>query len=145
MRLITILFLSLLLYNCKSGKAKDSDKDKILCENYKTGKYYINFKEGNTVFEIDRQTTTQTEYNRKTDTIEGFQVSWSGPCEYELKKTFRAKKKGTDSADKKPIFEVNNPALYKVRIITGTRDYYVFEIQTAGVNLLKTDTAWVLK
>ena len=141
MRLIVILFLSLLLYNCNSDKSKQKDN----CDNYKTGKYYINFKEGNTVFEIDRQATTQTEYNRKTDTIAGYQVSWNSSCEYELKKTFTAKKTTADSADKKPIIEINNQVMYKVRIITGTQDYYVFEIQTAGINLLKTDTAWVLK
>jgi hypothetical protein len=142
MRLIATLFLSLFLCNCKSP---DEDKEKNICGNYKTGKYYINYKEGGTVFEIDRQSLTQTEHNRKTDSIEGFQVNWTGPCEYELKKTFRMKKTVTDSFNKKTIVEPGTTPPYKVRIITGTKDYYVFEIQTAGVTLLKTDTAWVLK
>ena len=142
MKRISVYFILFILFSCKTKQKEAS----LNCEIYKRGKFIINYKPRNTVIEIDRQTNTQTEYDTKADTIFGAQVIWTGPCEYELKRTFRAKKTVKDStARNNLIVETNNPPPYKVRIMSGTADYYVYEIQTPGLALLHTDTAWVVK
>ncbi|TMI63465.1 MAG: hypothetical protein E6H07_11820 [Bacteroidetes bacterium] len=136
-----ILFI--ILHGCKT---KPATTVSLNCEIYKTGKYIINYKPRNTVIEIDRQTMVQTEYDRNSDTLFGAQITWTGPCEYELKKTFRSKKTVKDSSAKNNIImETNDPPPYKVRIMSGTPDYYVYEIVTPGSTQLHTDTAWVVK
>jgi hypothetical protein len=142
MKRLPVIFILLILYGCKAKQKAAS----LECDNFKTGKFIINYEPRNTVIEIDRQTMTQTEYDRNTDTVFGAQIIWTGPCEYELKRTFRAKKTVKDtSAKNNMVIEANNPPPYKVRIMTVTPDYYVYEIETPGLAQLYTDTAWVVK
>jgi hypothetical protein len=139
MRIAAIFLLSvLLLTNCKTAPKK------LDCADYKTGKFLINYKEGQTTFDIDRLAESQTEYDRKTDTLSSYQVKWTSDCEYELRRTYKMKKTVPDSA-RRPFFEPATSPPYKVRIITGSKDFYVYEIQTAGVNIVHTDTAWIVK
>jgi hypothetical protein len=139
MRIFFVLLLSLFLYNCKSAKKEN------LCKNYRDGKYIIHFKTGGTEFEIERKDSMQAEYNIKTDTIAGYDVRWTDSCEYVLTRTYRKKKTVSDTSGKQTLFETGKPLRYKVRIITGNNDYYIYEIQTIGLPALYSDTAWIKK
>jgi hypothetical protein len=140
MRFTVIVFLSFLFIKCNTAPKAGVNN----CTDFKTGKFIINFKQGQTTFDIERHKESQTEYDRKTDTLASYQVKWTSDCEYELRRTYKMKKTVVDST-RKPLFDNGATPPFKVRIITSAKNFYVYEIQTAGAPIVYTDTAWVVK
>jgi hypothetical protein len=137
MRLLLFLFM-LFTFSFCTEKKKQSN-----CSRFKTGNFSIYLNPEGIRYEIVRTSTTQTEYNTTTDTIVGFNVKWTGPCEYEVQKMYKRKKTVIDSAQGERITEFRNAIPLKVKITASATDYYLFESWKEGNDFVYKDTMWV--
>ncbi len=136
---IILIFLSFFfIFSC-------SNKKKIDCYRFRTGKFLLKRSAGNHQFLITRDSTHQVELDQQTDTATGEQIIWTGDCQYELVKTYKIGHY-TDTTNKDLRAEADMIVYpVKVKIIASNSDYYVFEAREDGIDFLYRDTLWVVK
>jgi hypothetical protein len=122
-----------------------SEKNKVNCSQYKTGKFLLKKTAGNHQFLITRDSTHQIELDQQTDTATGEQIVWTGDCEYELVKSY--KMGNYSDTTNKNLRAESDMVVYpvKVKIIESTSKYYIFEASKDGIHFLYRDTLWVVK
>lgn len=139
MRLIILLFVLIVLVSCTHNRKS------LGCSRFRNGRFLINQRLTETTYEIDRKEARQTEHNRATDSITGYDVKWTSACEYELLRTYKTKKTTTDSNQVQHIVEYRDEAPLKVKITATGDDFYVFESRIENFGVVYRDTMWVLK
>ena len=115
------------------------------CQRFKKGKYFFYSRTLGVRIDIDRDSTHQTQYNPLTDTLTGYNIKWTGDCEYEVFKTYTTKKHITDASEMRAFMDLGNVVLTKFKIIESAKDYYIFESWKEGSNLISKDTLWLQK
>ena len=114
------------------------------CELYRTGKFYVYNKQSKQKVEIERRDSLQIETNANGD-ITVLKVNWTSDCQYELLFNYMTPKEVSKTASKQRIFEAEGAVIpLRIKILSGTDDYYVFEASKDGFKNL-TDTVWLVK
>jgi hypothetical protein len=120
--------------------SKENGQD---CAMYKTGNFYYYNKVSKQRINIERRDSLQVEKNEKGD-ITVSRVSWKGTCEYELLFNYMTPKE----VSKDGVYKVFEPAgtniPLRIKILSGTDSYYVFEASKEGFKTLQ-DTVWLLR
>lgn len=114
------------------------------CEVYKTGKFYIYNKANKQRIDIERRDSLQIETNEITGDITVMKVNWTGPCEYELLFNYMTPKEISKDKTVQRIFDSNVDMPLKVKILSGTDSYYIFEAGKKDMKNLR-DTVWLVK
>jgi nitrous oxidase accessory protein NosD len=113
------------------------------CNKYRTGKFYIYNKQNKQKVNIERRDSLQIETNASGD-ITVLKVKWTGDCDYELLFNYMTPKEISKTAGN-GIFEAEGAIVpLRIKILSGTDDYYVFEASKVGFKNLK-DTVWLVK
>ena len=132
-----ILFGIVIVFSC-FGKIAKQD-----CEMYKIGKFYIYNKINKQKVNIERRDSLQIETNATGD-ITVLKVKWTSDCQYELLFNYMTPKEVSKSVDKQRIFESDGQVPLRIKILSGTDDYYIYEATKEGFRNLK-DTVWLVK
>ena len=114
------------------------------CNKYRTGKFYIYNKQSKQRVDIVRKDSLQIETNANGD-ITVLNVKWTGDCQYELLFNYMTPKEVSRTATKQPVFEAERAIVpFRIKILSGTDDYYLFEASKEGFKNLR-DTVWLVK
>ena len=104
------------------------------CAPYKKGTFYYHFtSQGKTFnYTVTRSDSTQTESNQLTGNSAVFKIRWSGDCFYELRFI-----SGTETLSKE-LSDLKRQMVVRTKIVSGTKDYYLFEsTSNLSANVLK--------
>jgi hypothetical protein len=113
------------------------------CEKFRNGKFYLVDEALGVKYYIERKGSIQIETTENGVVRAVFKVQWKDPCNYEL--FYRGMTiKGEGDIDKDFDDPMKNVPL-KVKIITTTSDYYVFEASMDGMPSKLRGTMWVEK
>ena len=113
------------------------------CDKYKTGKFYIYNKVSKQRISIERKDSLQIETNENGD-ITVLNVTWTGPCEYELLFNYMTPKEISKRDDAQKIVGSLGSEPLQIKILSGTDSYYLFEARKQGFQNLR-DTIWLEK
>jgi len=114
------------------------------CDMFRTGKFYIINKINKQRINIERKDSLQVETNAETGDITVMKVKWSSSCEYELLFNYMTPKDVSKSKDIQRVVETSVNIPLRVKILSGTDTYYVFEARKEGFQNLR-DTVWLVK
>lgn len=114
------------------------------CELYQLGKFYVENKVSKERIYIERKDSLQVETNSATGNITILKVSWISDCEYELLFNYTTPKEVSKSKKSQTVVETSVNIPLRIKILTGTGDYYVFEASKQGFKPLR-DTVWLVK
>lgn len=128
-----LLITTSILISCASAN-KQTD-----CERFKTGRFELHSKVGNSISIIERNDTIQTETNTKSGSIVKARIKWTSNCEYEL--TYFAQT--TNSTDTIVPFVQSRPL--KTTILQTDKNYYIFKSSMGGSNMTLVDTLKVIR
>lgn len=109
------------------------NRNKMHCEDFKTGNFKIHTETNNLTYSITRNETKQVEKEQETGKQTEWRIRWLNECEYKLlliKDNFGL----LTSGQLKAIPE------FTYKIITTTKDYYIFETRSGPSMPLITDT-----
>lgn len=124
-----------------SGFNKIYEQD---CARYKTGKFYIYNKVSRQKVNIERKDSLQIETNAETGDITVMKVKWTSACEYELLFNYMTPKDVAKSKNFQRVIETSADIPLRIKILSGTEEFYVFEAGKEGFKPLR-DTVWLLK
>ena len=113
------------------------------CGMYRTGKFYIYNKINKQKIKIERRDSLQIETDENGD-ITVLKVNWTGPCQYELFFNYMTPKEVSGRTDVQKVIESLSNGPLKIKILSGTDDYYLFEASKDGFMNLR-DTVWIIK
>jgi hypothetical protein len=113
------------------------------CDRYKTGRFYYYNKSIKQRIQIERTDSLQVEKSENGD-ITVSKVHWKGPCEYELLFNYMTPKEVSKDGVKKVFESAGANIPLRIRIVSGTDDYYLFEASKEGFKSLQ-DTVWLFK
>ena len=137
----TAIFSSLvLLIICSSF----IDKQFNNCGQYKFGKFYVYNKVSKQRVNIERKDSLQIEMNVETGDITVLNVNWVSDCEYELLFNYATPKEVSKSKRSQTVVEVSANIPLRIKILSGTDNYYLFEASKQGFKPLR-DTVWLVK
>ena len=114
------------------------------CRQYKFGKFYIYNKVSKERINIERKDSLQIETNTETGDMTIMKVSWTADCEYELLFNYMTPKEVSKSKRSATAAEASAIIPMRIKIISGTENYYVFEARKQGLKPL-VDTVWLVK
>jgi len=114
------------------------------CDMFRTGKFYIINKINKQRINIERKDSLQVETNAETGDITVMKVKWSSSCEYELLFNYMTPKDVSKSKDIQRVVETSVNIPLRIKILSGTDTYYVFEARKEGFQNLR-DTVWLVK
>ena len=114
------------------------------CTGYKFGKFYIYNKASKQRIDIERKDSLQIETNTETGDITVMKVSWATDCEYELLFNYVTPKEVSNSKQSQPVIAISANIPMRIKILSGTENYYVFEASKPGLKPLR-DTVWLVK
>ena len=114
------------------------------CDMFRTGKFYIINKINKQRINIERKDSLQVETNVETGDITVMKVKWSSSCEYELLFNYMTPKDVSKSKDIQRVVETSVNIPLRIKILSGTDTYYVFEARKEGFQNLR-DTVWLVK
>ena len=123
-----------------SGFSKTAKQN---CDMYRTGKFYIYNKANKQRINIERRDSLQIETNENGD-ITILKVNWTGACDYELLFNYMTPKEVSKRDSVQRIVESMGNEPLKIKILSGTDDYYLFEAKKGGFMNLR-DTVWLVK
>lgn len=135
-----LLLLAIFFLAACSGGKQPAD-----CDRFKSGDFFYTIKPEGYRVVINRRDSLQSEYNRHADSVTGHVIKWTGPCEYELTKVYKARKQSKESGKPQNVIEYGRSTPLKTRILKTTADYYVFESWKEGIDFIYQDTIWILK
>ena len=113
------------------------------CEQYKTGKFYIYNKVSKQRINIERRDSLQIETNADGD-ITVMKIKWTSGCEYELLFNYMTPRDVSKAKNFQRVIETSADIPLRIKILSGTDSYYVFEASKEGFQNLR-DTVWLLK
>ncbi len=114
------------------------------CEQYRTGRFYIYNKVSKQRVNIERRDSLQIETNAETGDITVMKVKWTSGCEYELLFNYMTPREVSKAKDVQRVIETSADIPLRIKILSGTDSYYVFEASKEGFQNLR-DTVWLLK
>ena len=114
------------------------------CSHYKVGKFYVYNKVSKQRVNIERKDSLQIETNAETGDIIIMKVSWRGECEYELLFNYATPKEVSRSKRMQTVVETSVDIPLRIKILSGTGDYYVYEATKQGFKPSR-DTVWLVK
>lgn len=114
------------------------------CDMFRTGKFYIINKINKQRINIERKDSLQVETNAETGDITVMKVKWSSSCEYELLFNYMTPKDVSKSKNIQRVVETSVNIPLRIKILSGTDTYYVFEARKEGFQNLR-DTVWLVK
>src|SRR6185503_14870070 len=120
------------------------DKEFSDCGQYKFGKFYVYNKVNNQRINIERKDSLQIETNLESGDITVMKVNWVGECEYELLFNYITPKEVSKSKRSQNVVETSANIPLRIKILSGTDQYYVFEASKQGFKPLQ-DTVWLVK
>ena len=135
MRLI-YSFISVVIILTSSCK---TDKENNTCTRFRTGNFYYKMKPEGYRVVVNRRDSVQTEHNKHTDMISGYNIKWISACEYEMTILYKGKKGSTTPR------RFENTLPLRTKLVDSGEDYYIFESYRDSVYFKFTDTMWVLK
>jgi hypothetical protein len=127
------VLLSAVLSSC-------SDKP-VDCKRYKTGKFRFtaNYNGKPIHFILERNDATQTEVCEELNAVANYKVNWKDDCSYQL--VFL---NGTDSLPEE-AHNRRRKMVIQTAILSGTENYYLFEVSNNLDDRQTKDTMWVIK
>ena len=116
-------------------------KDKKGCEQFKSGRFKFHPKGSpdDFYFSIQRNDSTQIEFDKNSGRSAKYSIKWTEECKYELL-LLEISYSRTDAQNQ---ISKTNPM--KTEIISWANDYYVFRTTRDDTNLVLVDTMWVEK
>jgi hypothetical protein len=138
MKPIYLFAFTFLLVSC-------SDQEDIPCTQFRQGNFYIKPSSTITGFSIERTDSMQVETNNRNGVKKNYSLTWINDCEYQLQLVDEEMGNEGSRLFNRGIFDSLNRIPGNTRIIATSKDYYVFEMKKKGIDLVYTDTAWVLK
>jgi hypothetical protein len=120
------------------------DKQFNNCGQYKVGKFYVYNKVSKQRVNIERKDSLQIEMNVETGDITVLNVNWVSDCEYELLFNYATPKEVSKSKRSQTVVEVSANIPLRIKILSGTDNYYLFEASKQGFKPLR-DTVWLVK
>lgn len=114
------------------------------CTQYRVGKFYIYNKVSKQRINIERKDSLQIETNAETGDITVMKVSWTAECEYDLLFNYTTPKEVSKSKRSQSVTESSANIPLRIKILSGTDNYYVFEASKQGLKSLR-DTVWLIK
>jgi hypothetical protein len=114
------------------------------CSQYKVGKFYVYNKVSKQKVNIERKDSLQIETNTETGDIIIMKVSWRSECEYELLFNYVTPKEVSKSKRTQTVVETSVDIPLRIKILSGTDDYYVYEATKQGFKPSR-DTVWLVK
>lgn len=114
------------------------------CDIYKLGKFYIYNKVSKQRIDIERKDSLQIEINTENGDITVMKVNWTSGCEYELLFNYMTPKEISKSKKSQTVVETYANIPLRIKILSGTENYYVFEASKQGFKSLQ-DTVWLVK
>ena len=114
------------------------------CSRYKIGKFYVYNKVSKQKVYIERKDSLQIETNAETNDIIIMKVSWRNECEYELLFNYATPKEVSKSKRTQTVVETSVDIPLRIKILSGTDDYYVYEATKQGFKPSR-DTVWLVK
>ena len=82
--------------------------------------------------------------NVETGDITVLNVNWVSDCEYELLFNYATPKEVSKSKRSQTVVEVSANIPLRIKILSGTDNYYLFEASKQGFKPLR-DTVWLVK
>ena len=119
-------------------------KSSFDCTQYKFGKFYIYNKVNEQRIDIERKDSLQIERNAETGDITVMKVNWTLDCEYELLFNYTTPKEVSQSKRSQLVTGISANIPMRIKILSGTENYYVFEASKPGLKPLR-DTVWLVK
>jgi len=113
------------------------------CAKYRRGNFYFFNKTTKQRINIERRDSLQIETNEKGD-ITVSSVTWTAPCEYELLFNYMTPKEVSKGGVQKIFESAGSNIPLRIKVLSGTDDYYVFEASKPGIKNLR-DTVWIVK
>lgn len=114
------------------------------CSQYMFGKFYFYNKTSKEKVNIERKDSFQIETNATTGDITIMKVYWKSDCEYELVFNYMTPKEVSKAKRPIPIVEASADIPLRIKILSGTDQYYLFEATKKGYKPLR-DTMWLEK
>jgi len=114
------------------------------CNQYKFGKFYIYNKVNKERVNIERKDSFQVETNAATGDVTIMKVYWKNDCEYELVFNYMTPKEISKAKRPIPVVEASADIPLRIKILSGTDDYYIYEAKKQGFKPLR-DTVWLVK
>ena len=114
------------------------------CNQYMFGKFYFYNKVSKEQINIERTDSFQIETNATTGDITIMKVYWKNDCEYELVFNYMTPKEVSKAKRAMPIVEASADIPLRIKILSGTDQYYLFEASKKGFKPLR-DTMWLVK
>jgi hypothetical protein len=93
---------------------------------------------------ITRSDSVQIEFDELVDTITVKKIKWTGPCEYEMIRDFKAKRTQPLNSPH-PILRYINEIPVRVKIVETGVDYCVFESKEDGEDIIYRDTMQIYR
>lgn len=117
-------------------------KNRSGCADYKTGRFSIHAK-GIDSFMVERNDSLQYEWNTEKNIEKLYRIRWISDCEYEL--VNRNPRSLTAPGSKEAMLDSIMQIPSRVRILSATASYCIFEVRKKGVSMVYTDTMWLMK
>jgi len=114
------------------------------CAKYKVGKFYVYNKVSKQRVNIERRDSLQIETSAETGDVIIMKVSWRSECEYELLFNYATPKEVSRSKRTPTVVETSLDIPLRVKILSGTDDYYLYEATKQGFKPSR-DTVWLVK
>ena len=112
------------------------------CVDYKKGRFSIHSK-GMDSFMVERNDSLQYEWNTEKNIEKLYRIRWISDCEYEL--VNRNPRSLAAPGRKEAMLDSIMQIPSRVRILSATASYCIFEVRKKGVSMVLTDTMWLMK
>jgi hypothetical protein len=111
------------------------------CKQYKTGKFRFSavIDDKAVHYLIERNNDTQTESYLDSGVVAYYKINWKDDCTYQL-----VYLNETASLPEQEL-KMKRKMVIQATIISGTKDYYVFEASNNLFDKVLKDTMWVIK
>jgi hypothetical protein len=120
------VLLALILFACNPASLVPGSQD---CASLKRGRFSYRSELSSNTYTIDHTDALQIETNNLTKELSRWEITWTGPCQYEAK--------SMDS------LQYADPIVF--RVVKNTSTYYIFEAAKAGYDKVLSDTLFKIK
>jgi hypothetical protein len=111
------------------------------CKQYKNGKFRFSavIDDKRVHYVIERSNDTQIEHSVESGTVATYKINWKDDCAYQLVYLHE-----TASLPEQEL-KMKRKMVVQTTILSGTKDYYVFEASNNLFDKVMKDTMWVAK
>jgi len=133
LKISSYIFFFLAFFGCSVHKSS--------CKQFHIGKFTGTSDFDGAVTVIERSDSLQIETNKNSGSVTKARIHWVSDCEYELNFI----EQSNDTAKRSEIHSYIQSHKLITKILSTSKDYYIFESSMEGVKRKLTDTLFVLK